>query len=131
VDAETELRHLRGEGADEPIPAGFELDALTFAGGQETLARAQQVMTAVLTGETLPGWFVAQCLDDSAVQTCNLERWSLRAWKFWLAAENRRWWWWAAEPADGQIRFTALVRAKPYLRGSLDWLWKVSPPPDK
>ena len=55
-------------------------------------------------------------------------RWSLRAWKFWLAPENRRWWWWDAQPADGEVRFKALVRSKPYLRGSLDWLWKVSPP---
>jgi len=126
VDPEQELRHLRGEGGEEPVPPGFELDELTFPGGLETLARAREVMTAVLTDELLPGWFVAQCLDDSAVQTCNLERWSLRAWKFWLAAENRRWWWWAAEPADGQIRFTALVRAKPYLKGSLDWLFKAA-----
>jgi len=71
---------------------------------------------------------VEQCFDDSEIQTCNLDRWSLRAWKFWLAPENRRWWWWAAEPADGEIRVRALVRAKPYLRGSLDWLWKASPP---
>jgi hypothetical protein len=83
-------------------------------------------MTGVLTGQPLPGWFVEQCVDDSASQTCNVDRWSLRAWKFWLAPENRRWWWWAAEPADGQIRFSALVRARPYLRGSLDWLWKAS-----
>jgi hypothetical protein len=55
-----------------------------------------------------------------------VDRWSLRAWKFWLAPENRRWWWWAAEAPDGQLRFRALVRGKPYLRGSLDWLWKAS-----
>jgi len=28
--------------------------------------------------------------------------------------------------ASGQLRFRALVRGKPYLRGSLDWLWKAS-----
>jgi hypothetical protein len=127
VEAEQELRHVRGEAVDDPLPPGFELDELTFPGGPEALDRARDVMTAVLTGEPLPGWFVDQCLDDSAIQTCNLERWSLRAWKFWLVPENRRWWWWEAQPADGQIKFTALVRAKPYLRGSLDWLWKVSP----
>jgi hypothetical protein len=126
VEADEELRHVRGEGAGDPVPAGFELDELIFPGGPEPLGRARQVMTAVLTGEPLPGWFVDQCLDDSAIQTCNLERWSLRAWKFWLAPENRRWWWWEAQLDGGQIRFTALVRAKPYLRGSLDWLWKVS-----
>ena len=126
MHAERELSRVRGEGGDDPVPPGFELDELTFPGGPEAVDRAREVMTAVLTGQPLPGWFVEQCVDDSASQTCNLDRWSLRAWKFWLAPENRRWWWWAAEPAEGQIRFTALVRAKPYLRGSLDWLWKTS-----
>jgi hypothetical protein len=126
VEADDELRHLRGEGADDAVPPGFELDELTFPGGPEAAARAGEVMTALLTGRPLPGWFVEQCVDDSASQTCNVDRWSLRAWKFWLAPENRRWWWWAAEPADGQTRFSALVRAKPYLRGSLDWLWRAS-----
>ena len=108
------------------MPAGFELDELTFPGSPEALDRAREVMTAVLTSEPLPGWFVDQCFDDAATQTCNLERWSLRAWKFWLAPENRRWWWWDAQPAGGQIKFAALVSNKPYLRGSLDWLFKAS-----
>ena len=126
MDAEEELRHVRGEGGDGPVPAGFELDELTFSGGLEALARARELMTELLTVQPLPGWFVEQCIDDSVSQTCNVERWSLRAWKFWLAPENRRWWWWSAEAADGEVRFTALVRAKPYLRGSLDWLWKAA-----
>ncbi|MDQ6919228.1 MAG: hypothetical protein M3Z98_07695 [Candidatus Dormibacteraeota bacterium] len=126
MDAELELRHVRGEGAGDPVPPGFELDVLTFPAGPEALDRAREVMTAVLTGRSLPGWFVAQCVDDAEIQTCNVDRWSLRAWKFWLAPENRRWWWWAVEPADGQITVRALVRGKPYLRGSLDWLWKAA-----
>jgi hypothetical protein len=126
VDAEQELRHVRGEDGGDPVPPGFELDELTFPVGPGALGRAREVMAAVLADQPLPGWFVAQCLDDAAIQTCNLERWSLRAWKFWLAPENRRWWWWDAQPEDGQIRFKALVRGKPYLRGSLDWLWKVA-----
>ncbi len=126
MDAEEELRHLRGEGFDEPLPAGLELDELTFPGGPQTLARAAEVMTALLTGQPLPGWFVEQCVDDAASQTCNLERWSLRAWRFWLAPANRRWWWWSAEPAEGGISMKALVRERPYLRGSLDWLFKAA-----
>jgi hypothetical protein len=126
MNAERELRHVLGEGGGEPVPPGFEVDELTFPGGPDALARAREVMTAVLTDQALPGWFVAQCFDDTQIQTCTLDRWSLRAWRFWLAPENRRWWWWAAEPADGQIRFTALVRARPYLRGSLDWLFKTA-----
>ena len=126
MDAEQELRHVRGEGGGDPPPIGFELDELTFPGGPEALARAREVMAAVLTGQPLPGWFVDQCVDDAVIQTCNLERWSLRAWKFWLDRGNRRWWWWSAQPVDGRTRFTALVRTKPYLGGSLDWLWKAS-----
>jgi len=126
VNADEELRHVGGEGGEDPVPAGYELDALTFPGGPEALARAREVMTAVLSGEPLPAWFVEQCIDDSALQTCDLEHWSLRAWKFWLAPENRRWWWWDAQPTEAEIRIRALVRAKPYLRGSLDWLWKTS-----
>jgi hypothetical protein len=126
VNADEELRHLGSAGGDDPIPPGFELDELTYPGGPGALERAREVLNAVLSGQPLPGWFVEQCFDDSEIQTCNLDRWSLRAWKFWLAPENRRWWWWAAEPRDGQIRFSALVRAKPYLRGSLDWVWKAA-----
>ena len=121
-----ELRHLRGEAADEPVPDGFALDELTFPGGEPVLERAREVMRAVLGGAPLPGWFVEQCVDDSAIQTCTLDRWSLRAWKFWLEPENRRWWWWSAEPAGDEVRLRALVRSKPYLRGSLDWLFKAS-----
>jgi hypothetical protein len=122
VNAEQELCHLRGELDDEPPPAGFELDELSYPGGEAELARAREVMTAVLADEPLPEWFVVQCLDDSVVLTCELERWSLRAWKFWLAPENRRWWWWSAALGDGQVKVRVLVRARPFLKGSLDWL---------
>ena len=126
MNAEDELRHVQGAAVTDPLPAGFELDELTYPGGGADLGRAREVMTAVLTGEPLPAWFTARCVDDSAVQTCTLDRWSLRAWRFWLTAENRRWWWWSAEPAGGEIRFAALVRARPYLRGSLDWLFTAA-----
>jgi hypothetical protein len=121
-----ELRHLAGQGADDPVPEGFELDTQTYPGGEPVLERAGEVMRAVLGGETLPAWFVDQCVDDSTVQTCTLDRWSLRAWRFWLAPENRRWWWWSAEPGAEGIRLRALVRTRPYLRGSLDWLFKAA-----
>lgn len=126
MNAEDELRHVQGAAAADPLPAGFALDERTYPGGGADLGRAREVMTSVLTGEPLPAWFTAQCVDDSAVQTCTLDRWSLRAWLFWLTAENRRWWWWSAEPAGGEIRFAALVRARPYLRGSLDWLFTAA-----
>lgn len=126
MNAEDELRHLAGEADADPVPPGFELDELTFPGAEEDLVRAREVMSAVLTGVALPAWFASQCVDDSAVQTCTLDRWSLRAWRFWLAAENRRWWWWSAEPGAGEIRFRALVLGRPYLRGSLDWLFAAA-----
>jgi hypothetical protein len=126
VDPAEELRRVRGEDTDGSPPAGYEVDELAFPGGPEQLERVREVLTAVLTGQPLPAWFTAQCIDDSVVQTCNLERWSLRAWKFWLLPENRRWWWWSADAAGGQIRVKALVRAKPYLRGSLEWLFKAA-----
>lgn len=113
------------------MPAGLETDTLTFPGSEEALARAREVMTAVLSATDLPGWFVNSCIDDTAVQTCTLDRWSLRAWRFWLAPDNRRWWWWSARVAGDSIEVTVLVRSKPYLRGSLEWLFKASgtPPP--
>jgi hypothetical protein len=125
VTVDEEIRHLRGEAAGD-APSGFELDELSFPGDTRVLERAREVMTAVLIDQPLPAWFTEQCVDDSAVQTCTLDRWSLRAWKFWLLPENRRWWWWSAEPVDSSIRFRALVRAQPYLRGSLEWLFKAA-----
>ena len=121
-----ELRHLGGEGAEDPIPAGFELDELDYPGGAAELERAREVMRAVLAGAPLPGWFTAQCVDDSVTQTCTLDRWSLRAWRFWLQPENRRWWWWSADPGEGRLRLRVLVRSRPYLRGSLDWLFRAA-----
>ena len=127
--AAEELQRVRDEERDTAPPAGYEVDDLIFAGGPEQLERAREVMAAVLTDQPLPAWFVAQCVDDGAVQTCTLDRWSLRAWKFWLQPENRRWWWWSADTAAGSIHLTALVRAKPYLRGSLEWLFKAAATP--
>jgi hypothetical protein len=126
VTPERELRHVRAEDDSEPVPVGHQLDELRYPGGQMVLAKAREVMTAVLSGGTLPTWFTSQCVDDRAIQTCTLERWSLRAWKYWLEPENRRWWWWAAESDGEEIRFNALVRERPYLRGSIDWLFKAS-----
>ncbi len=112
-------------GGGEP-PAGFEIDGQVYTGGATALERAREVMTAVLTERELPGWFVARCVDDSRVQSCTLDRWSIRAWRFWLQPENRRWWWWTARVEGDEVHLTVLVRAKPYLRGSLDWLFRAA-----
>jgi hypothetical protein len=125
MSPEVELRRLAGEAGGEP-PAGYLVDELTFPGGEAVLTRALEVMTAVVGGAELPDWFKAQCIDDRAIQTCELKKWSLRAWKYWFQPENRRWWWWSAAVAGGELRLTILVRARPYLRGSLDWLFTAS-----
>ena len=126
LPSDLELIHVRKGAAGDPIPPGFELDSLTYPGGEAVLERARQVFTAVLRGETLPEWFTAQCVDDAAIRDCEIERWSLRAWRYWLEQENRRWWWWEASTDGDLIAFTALVRSRPYLRGSIDWLFKAS-----
>ena len=126
MSPEQELRHVRAEDGSEPVPDGFEVDELGYPGGQMVLAKAREVMTAVLTGGALPLWFTSQCVDDRAIQTCTLDRWSLRAWKYWLEPANRRWWWWAADTDGEEVRFTALIRTRPYLRGSIDWLFTAS-----
>jgi hypothetical protein len=43
-----------------------------------------------------------------------------------LQPENRRWWWWSAGVSTDGIEHRALVRSTPYLRGSLDWLFKAA-----
>jgi hypothetical protein len=131
VTPAAEIRHLRGDAGGEDPPPDHELDELRFPGGKEVLGRAREVMEAVLAEGPLPAWFVEQCVDDAAIQTCTLDRWSLRAWKFWLAPENRRWWWWSAALADDgrggeEVCFAALVRSRPYLKGSLEWLFKAA-----
>lgn len=126
MTAAEELALVRGEaGALEP-PPGFEVDRQTYQGGPGALARARQVMTSVLTEADLPLWFVELCVDDTHVQTCNLNRWSVRAWRFWLQPDNRRWWWWEAAAAGDEVQIAVLVRARPYLKGSLDWLFKAA-----
>lgn len=121
-----ELARLAALPGDESPPPGFEIDRLTYPGGEDVLARAREVMAAALSGAELPTWFTELCVDDSRVQSCTLDRWSLRAWRFWLQPENRRWWWWGAAAVDDEVRLAVLVRGRPYLRGSLDWLLKAS-----
>lgn len=126
MTSEEELRHLRAGPGDLQPPGGYELDELTYPGGDEVLDRAREVMTAVLSGAALPEWFTSQCVDDAAIRDCELERWSLRAWRYWLEPDNRRWWWWSAETDGERIVLRALVRGRPYLKGSADWLFKAS-----
>lgn len=121
-----ELARLGARPGEEPPPPGLEIDRVSYPGDAAVLARAREVMEAALRDGELPGWFTALCVDDARVQSCTLDRWSLRAWRFWLQPENRRWWWWGAETVGDEVRLAVLVRARPYLRGSLDWLFKAS-----
>lgn len=121
-----ELRRVREGARNEPAPAGFEIDRVTYPGGDPELALAREALAAQLEGDELPGWFVERCIDDRDIKTCEVRRWSLRAWRYWLDPENRRWWWWDAHAGEGGIEVAVLVREKPYLRGALDWLFTVA-----
>ncbi len=143
ISPELELARLRGRGPTEAVPAGAELDSVILAssppGPDVALARCQAVMEPILEHQAgawpdldewkslLPAWFVEACVDDRYIQTCVVDRWSLRAWLHWVRPENRRWYWWDAEvePPDG-LKVTVLVRERPYLRGALDWLLKAA-----
>ena len=132
-----ELRHIR-EGAGGQAPPG-ELDTLEAPGGEGALARARQVLEAVVGRDDgggwpaasewarlLPAWFVAACVDDSEVRDCVLDRWSLRAWTYWFQADHRQWRWWDARVVDGRVVVDVLVLRRPYLRGALEWLLQVA-----
>ena len=140
LNPQEELRHLR-EGVDgAAVPAGFQLDRLDLGASNPAvaLAGAREVMEAVLARSdgpwpplaewqwVLPDWFVERCVDDSAIQTCTLDRWSLRAWLYWLEPSNRRWWWWDATARPKAVRVLVVYREKPYLRGALEWLFKAA-----
>ena len=127
-------------GTDGARPPGFKEATLIVSAprtAEQMLARAREVMLAVLEHSDpwpdldewkriLPIWFVAACVDDRVVQTCILDRWSLRAWLHWLRPENRRWYWWAAEAPDpSTLKVTVLAGQEDFLRGSLDWLLKA------
>ncbi len=75
----------------------------------------------------LPTWFVAACSDDVAVQSCVLDKWSLRAWIFWFQPGRRQWRWWAGRVEAGdRLLVELLVESRPYLRGAVEWLCKAA-----
>ena len=75
---------------------------------------------------TLPGWFLAETVDDAEVRDCVVDRWSLRAWLYWFQPGLRKWRWWDAEANGSRLRVRLLVLERPYLRGALEWLLKVA-----
>lgn len=135
-----ELERLRaGAGAGLP-PEGTDTDTLEAAGGAKALERARQVLETMIGraaagGEWpsveewrrhLPPWFTAACADDAQVRDCVLDRWSLRAWTYWFRPDLRKWRWWDARADGDRLRVTLVVLQRPYLRGALEWLLKVS-----
>lgn len=131
-----ELTRVRTGGAEVP-PGDADRVAATGAAAP-ILESCREVMAAVLEhseGEwpsleewksILPRWFVDACLDDALVQSCVLDKWSLRGWLHWLRPENRKWYWWGAEVAPETLTVIVLVPERPYLRGALDWLLKTA-----
>jgi hypothetical protein len=138
MTATEELRHLH-EGAYGEQPPG-ETDIAEAPGGTRTLARAREVLEAVLTRaqaggdwpttpewqELLPPWFTAACVDDSEVRDCVLDKWSLRAWVYWFQPDLRQWRWWDVDVSHDRLRITLLVLRRPYRRAALDWLLEVA-----
>lgn len=139
MDPGDELTHVLAGGWPEPGPKGGDTFlALAPAGPEHLGERCREVLEVVLRHSLdgwpeleewrrlLPGWFVDACLDDSQVDNCVLDQWSLRGWLHWLRPENRRWFWWSAEPAGAQsLRVTVAVPQRPYLSGALEWLLKT------
>jgi len=135
-----ELERLRSDAGAVLPPAGADTDTLEAAGGAPALERARQVLEMVLAraaagGEwpsveewrlSLPQWFTAACVDDAEVRDCVLDRWSLRAWTYWFRPDLRKWRWWDARADDDRLQVTLVVLQRPYLRGALEWLLKVS-----
>ncbi len=134
-----ELRHLREGAGGAPAPGELdELQAECPNGAGQALARIRQVLERVIersTGEwpgleewkaILPAWFVESCVDDVQVRDCVIDRWSLRAWIYWFQPGQRRWRWWDASPGERSLGVRILVLERPYLRGALEWLLKVS-----
>lgn len=133
------MEHLR-RGAAE-LPAGdFDTLVLSCPGGAEAvLERLREVLEAVLANSygawpdvaewtrLLPAWFVAACSDDVAVQSCVLDKWSLRAWIYWFQPDRRQWRWWSGRiEAGDRLRVELVVESRPYLRGALEWLFKAA-----
>lgn len=139
MTAEEERGRLRSRDPEAPPGDSDTLVAACPDGAEAVLERVREVLDAVLANSggpwpplddwkrLLPAWFVAACSDDVAVQSCVLDKWSLRAWIYWLQPEQRKWRWWGAT-AEGpdRLRIVLLVLARPYLRGSLEWLLKAS-----
>jgi hypothetical protein len=133
-----ELDHIR-HGAGAAAPPG-DADTVEAPGGPRTLARAREVLEAVVgraaSGAEWPGpsewrtllpeWFVVACVDDAEVRDCVLDRWSLRAWTYWFQPDLRKWRWWDATAEGDRLSVTLVVLQRPYLRGALEWLLKVA-----
>jgi hypothetical protein len=133
-----ELEHIR-HGAGEAAPPG-DTDTVEVAGGAPALARTREVLEVVVGRAAngaewpgvdewkglLPAWFTAACVDDAEVKDCVLDRWSLRAWTYWFQPELRKWRWWDARADGDRPQVTLVILQRPYLRGALEWLLKVS-----
>ena len=113
--------------------------AATCPGGAEAaLQRVREVLDVVLaprpswpsTGEwarILPAWFVAQCTDDVHVQSCVIDRWSLRAWVWWFQPDQRRFR--LVEARAERERLELVVEPTgqgSLMTGALEWLIKCA-----
>lgn len=97
--SEAELRHVDFGPAGSERPSGIllELDAVGSGGSRQLLARAREVMRAVLSNgdpwpdleawrQVLPSWFVLRCAPEQTKEEA--ERWLALAWWRKLPAEE-------------------------------------------
>lgn len=129
---DVELRHVDSGPAPREGPIGILLDLNAISSGRsrEMLARAREVMKAVLLNSdpwpdldvwrhVLPRWFVERSAPEQTkeqaerwlawwrklspqeqAQVSEEESWSLAEWLYWLEPEQRQWYWWDARVVD-------------------------------
>lgn len=120
------------------------------------LARARQVMTAVLDAATgpwpspaawtdlLPAWFVARCAPERTVEeeerwlarwramgpdarrALEAEPWTLGAWLSWLGPDDRPWSWWSGSSAADRCVVQVEVAGWPVPLGALHELLRAA-----
>jgi len=75
----------------------------------------------------LPEWFVSQCSNDVRVQSCVIDKWSLRAWVWWFQPEQRRWTLVDARAEGERLELDLEPTGQgSLLLGALEWLVKCS-----
>ena len=135
--ADEELERLWA-GSLQDLPAEADLLVQPAGDPELTLRRSREVMATVIGRyrgpwpelqdwpQVLPDWFTASMVDDAEIRNCVLDRWSFRAWVYWMRPDTRPWRWWGADASPEEVRVAVLPLSRPYLNGALRWLLEVA-----